>query len=189
MGGPFTAMERECSMTHRIEVHFHGIEKSESNRAARAREGRQAQQAFLAHDNVPCCDRGAPAHGREAQGLPDQNRDRRAAAGPSVVSHERKGSHANEELPLAIRDAFDAALRKVDGMSAKIGQRSRIERGRRRPSLPQRASLVAQATQLRGAVLGGARPGRGAGMPRSRDRCAARRNRLRAPAAAADARL
>ena len=53
---------------------------------------------------------------------------------PIVVSHERTGSHANAELPRAVRDAFEAALRKVDGMSARIGQRSKIERGRRRPA-------------------------------------------------------
>jgi hypothetical protein len=53
--------------------------------------------------------------------------------GRVVISHQRKGSHANEELALAIRDAFDAALRKVDGMAARIAGRSKIERNRRRP--------------------------------------------------------
>jgi hypothetical protein len=53
--------------------------------------------------------------------------------GTVVISHERKGTHANEELALAIRDAFEAARRKVDGMAARIGQRSKLDRGRRRP--------------------------------------------------------
>ena len=53
---------------------------------------------------------------------------------PIVVRHERVGSHASEELGLAIRDAFEAALRKVDGMATKITQRSKLERGRRRPA-------------------------------------------------------
>jgi hypothetical protein len=52
---------------------------------------------------------------------------------PIVVSHEREGSHANEELGLALREAFEAALRKVDGTATKIGRRARLERGRRRP--------------------------------------------------------
>ena len=52
---------------------------------------------------------------------------------PIVVCHEREGSHANEELSLAIRDAFEAALRKVDGVSRMIGARTKLERGRRRP--------------------------------------------------------
>jgi hypothetical protein len=57
-----------------------------------------------------------------------------------VVSHERIGSNANEELGLAIREAFEAALRKVDGMVAKIGQRSKLDRGRRRPRPVQETS-------------------------------------------------
>jgi hypothetical protein len=52
---------------------------------------------------------------------------------PVVVTHERIGSRAHEELGLAIRDAFEAAMRKVDGMAAKIGQRSKLDRGRRKP--------------------------------------------------------
>jgi hypothetical protein len=35
-------------------------------------------------------------------------------------------------LPLAVRSSFEAAVRKVDGMSRKIGNRPRLERGRRR---------------------------------------------------------
>ena len=52
---------------------------------------------------------------------------------PIVVSHEREGSHANEELLLALRDAFAAALRKIDGEATKMSQRTKLERGRRRP--------------------------------------------------------
>jgi putative sigma-54 modulation protein len=53
---------------------------------------------------------------------------------PIVVRHERAGAHAHTELPLAVRATFDAAVRKLDGMSRKIGNRPRLERGRRRPS-------------------------------------------------------
>lgn len=60
---------------------------------------------------------------------------------PVVVTHERSGSRAHEELPLAIRDAFEAALRKVDDMATKTGTRPKLERGRRRP----RPSASAQA--------------------------------------------
>jgi len=54
---------------------------------------------------------------------------------PVIVSHEREGSDATEELGLALRDAFEAALRKVDDVSAQINQRSKLERGRRRPQV------------------------------------------------------
>jgi hypothetical protein len=61
---------------------------------------------------------------------------------PVVVSHERVGSHAGEELCLAIRDAFEAAKRKVDGTAARISQRSKLDRGRRkpRPSIEERSA-------------------------------------------------
>jgi hypothetical protein len=52
---------------------------------------------------------------------------------PVIVRHEREGGQAHSELPLAIRDAFEAAMRKVDGESAKLCERPRLERGRRRP--------------------------------------------------------
>ena len=51
---------------------------------------------------------------------------------PIVVRHEREGSHAHEELPLAIRDAFEAALRRVDDVGSR-SIRTKLERGRRRP--------------------------------------------------------
>src|SRR5215468_2693573 len=51
---------------------------------------------------------------------------------PIVVRHTRAGAHANAELPLAIRDAFEAALRRIDDMGGKL-TRTKLERGRRRP--------------------------------------------------------
>ena len=53
---------------------------------------------------------------------------------PIVVSHERIGSHASEELSMALREAFEVVLRKMDGVAIKRTQRSKLERGRRRPS-------------------------------------------------------
>jgi hypothetical protein len=57
-----------------------------------------------------------------------------------VVCHEREGSHAHEELPLAIRDAFDAALRRIDDVGGKL-VRTKLERGRRRPQANGHDSL------------------------------------------------
>jgi ribosome-associated translation inhibitor RaiA len=51
---------------------------------------------------------------------------------PIVVCHEREGSHANAELPIVMREAFDAALRKIDDAGRKLA-RTKLERGRRRP--------------------------------------------------------
>lgn len=52
---------------------------------------------------------------------------------PLVVSHEREAAHANEDVLLALRDAFEIAQRQVDATARKISERTRSERGRRRP--------------------------------------------------------
>ena len=123
-----------------LEVHFHGIEKSEAieervrEKVAKLRKHFSRMSSCRVAIEVPQRTADKP---KVYQIKIEISVPRRA---PVVVSHERIGSHANEELPLAIRDAFEAALRKVDGMSTKIAQRSRIERGRRRPSLPNGAA-------------------------------------------------
>jgi len=120
-------------MTTPVEVHFHGIEKSE---AIEQRVREKVAKLKKHFDRMTSCRVGIEVPQRTAQrpkvyqikveiGVPHRR--------PIVVSHERVGSHANEELGLAIRDAFEAALRKVDGMAAKMGQRTKLDRGRRRP--------------------------------------------------------
>ena len=127
-------------MATQVEVHFHGIEKSE---AVEQRVREKVAKLKKHFTQMTSC--------RVAVEVPQRKADRPKIyqikieigvprRAPVIVSHERTGSHANEDLPLAIREAFEAALRKVDGMSAKLTQRSRIERGRRRPSLPNGAA-------------------------------------------------
>jgi ribosome-associated translation inhibitor RaiA len=122
-------------MTTPVEVHFHGIEKSE------AIEGRVRDKvAKLARhfERMTHCRVVVEVPQWKAQrpkvyqikieiGVPRRR--------PIVVRHERTGSHAHEEVSLAIRDAFEAALRKIDGVATRLGRRPRLERGRRRPAL------------------------------------------------------
>ena len=127
-------------MTTPVEVHFHGIAKSE----AIERQVRDKVVKLEKHfGRMTSCRVGIEVPQRNAQkakvyrikieiGVPRRS--------PIVVSHERVGSQAREELGLAIREAFEAALRKVDGAVAKMGQRSKLERGRRRPRPAQEFS-------------------------------------------------
>ncbi len=116
-----------------LEVHFHGIDKSE---AVEQRVREKVAKLAKHFDRITHCRVVLEVPHRSPQkpkvyqikielGMPGHQ--------PVVICHEREGSHANEELGLAIRDAFEAALRKVDGMRTKIGQRAKLERGRRRP--------------------------------------------------------
>lgn len=120
-------------MTTPVEVHFHGIEKSDAIEQ-RVREKVAKLQKYFGR--MTSCRVGIEAPQRSPQkpkvyqikieiGMPSRQ--------PIVVTHERVGSRANEELHLAIRDAFDAAMRKVDGLAAKMGERSKLDRGRRKP--------------------------------------------------------
>lgn len=127
-------------MSDQVEVHFHGIERSEAvvqrvlDKVAKLRRYFSRMTTCRVAIEVPqrTAEKPKVYQIKIEIGIPRRT--------PIVVSHERIGSHANEDLPLAIREAFDAALRKVDGISAKISQRGRIQRGRRRPALPNGAA-------------------------------------------------
>ena len=116
-----------------VEIHFHGIEKSEAIEEWVREKVSKLEKHFsrMTHCRVVLeAPHRSPQKPKVFQikieiGLPRRQ--------PIVVCHEREGSHANEELPLAIRDAFAAALRKVDDVGRKIGARPKLERGRRRP--------------------------------------------------------
>jgi ribosome-associated translation inhibitor RaiA len=116
-----------------VEIHFHGIEKSEAIEQRVRQKIAKLQRHFA---RMTSCRVGIEVPQRTADrpkvyqikieiGVPRR--------GTLVISHERKGSHANEELALTIRDAFETARRKVDGTAARIGERGKLERGRRRP--------------------------------------------------------
>ena len=103
-----------------LEIHFHGIEKSEAVEE-RVREkvsklekhfGRMTRCRVVLE--VP---HRSPQKPKVFQVKIEISLPRRQ---PIVVCHEREGAHAHEELPLAIRDAFEAALRKVDDVGAKV---------------------------------------------------------------------
>jgi ribosome-associated translation inhibitor RaiA len=124
-------------MTTPVEVHFHGVEKSE---AVEQRVREKVAKLAKHFRRMTSCRVGIEAAQRTGIrpkvyqikieiGVPRRS--------PIVVSHDRVGSNASEELGLAIRDAFEAALRKVDGMAARIGQRGKLDRGRRRPRAPE----------------------------------------------------
>jgi len=125
-----------------VEIHFHGIEKSE---AIEERVRWKVSKLEKHFGRITRCrvvleaPHRSPAKPKVYQIKIEVSLPRQA---PIVVTHEREGSHASEELLLALRDAFEAALRKVDGVASKITARGKIERGRRRPrpSVPDGAN-------------------------------------------------
>ena len=115
-----------------IEVHFHGIEKSEAiEKKVREKVTKLAKHfgAMTRCRVVLEAPHRSPEKPKNFQIKIEISLPRRR---PIVVRHEREGSHAHEELPLAIRDAFEAALRRLDDLGCK-SVRVKQERGRRRP--------------------------------------------------------
>jgi putative sigma-54 modulation protein len=119
-----------------VEIHFHGIEKSDAlERRVRGKVEKLAKHfGRMTHCRVVV---DAPHRGSQRPkacqikieiGMPGRR--------PLVVRHEQEGSHAREELAIALRDAFEAAARRLDGEATRIGQRSKIERRRRKPASP-----------------------------------------------------
>ncbi|MDX2307132.1 MAG: HPF/RaiA family ribosome-associated protein [Hyphomicrobium sp.] len=53
---------------------------------------------------------------------------------PLILTHEASVGSAQEDLHVAVRDAFDAATRRLDEMAEKIKGSAKAERGRRRPA-------------------------------------------------------
>ena len=121
-------------MQSAISIHFHGIEKSQAIEALVRQKVEKLEKHF---GRMTSCRVVLEVPHRSPQkpkvfqikielGVPRRR--------PIVVCHEREGSHANEQLPLAIRDTFEAAVRKVDAVASKINNRPRLQRGRRRPA-------------------------------------------------------
>src|SRR5262245_28947916 len=121
-------------MTTEVEVHFHGIEKSDAIERRVREKIAKLQKHF---ERMTSCRVAIEAPQRSTPQKPKVYRIKveigMPRRKPIVVCHERIGSHASEKLGLAIRDAFEAAVRKVDGTAARIGQRSKLDRGRRKP--------------------------------------------------------
>lgn len=116
-----------------VEIHFHGIEKSE---AIEERVRWKVSKLEKHFGRMTRCrvvleaPHRSPAKPKVYQIKIEISLPRRQ---PIVVAHEREGGNAGEELLLALRDAFGAALRKLDDVSSRIGARGKLERGRRRP--------------------------------------------------------
>ena len=122
-----------------IEIHFHGVERSEAVETRIAEKVRMLERHF---DRMSSCRVGIelPHHQKDKSkifqvkleiGIPGHQN--------VVVSNESENDHAHEDINIAIRDAFDKAKRRLDDMAAKIKAPAKRERARRRPAPNSRA--------------------------------------------------
>ena len=115
-----------------IEIHFHGIERSDAIEEKVREKVSKLAKHFSGMSRCRVVLEAPHRSPQKPKGFQIKIEISLPRRPPIVVCHEREGSHANEELPLAIRDAFDAALRRIDDVNYKSA-RVKQERGRRKP--------------------------------------------------------
>jgi putative sigma-54 modulation protein len=121
-----------------LEISFKGLDKSRAIEAKIAEKAAKLEKVFdrMTHCRVVVSAPNKHAHkGKNYAikidiGIPDH--------APLILTHESTVGHAQEDLQIAIRDAFDAAKRRLDEMADKLRDTAKAERGRRRPA-PARA--------------------------------------------------
>ena len=97
-------------MTTPLEVHFHGLEKSDAVEM-RVREKVEKLRRHFERMNGCRVVLEAP-HRNPEKAKVFQVKIEISVPGrqPIIVSHEREGAHAQEDIMLAIRDAFEVAI-------------------------------------------------------------------------------
>ncbi len=116
-----------------LEITFQGVEKSQAVEAKIAERAAKLEKHFdrITHLRVVVSAPHRHSHkGKIYQikievGLPER--------APLVIAHDPEVNHAHEDLLVAIRDAFDAARRRLDDSAARMSGTAKSERGRRRP--------------------------------------------------------
>ena len=121
-------------MRAQTEVHFHGIERS---KAVEARIIEKVEKLEKHFDKLSRCRVVLEAsHRNHQRPLAYQIKIELTVPSkkPIIITHECAAAQGNSDLQLAIRDAFESAMRKVEGTARKLKQRTKTERARRRPS-------------------------------------------------------
>jgi putative sigma-54 modulation protein len=118
-----------------LEISFKGLDKSTAIEAKIAERAARLEKHFdrMTHCRVVVAAPHKHSHKGKAYeikidiGIP--------GGAPLIVTHESPvGGQAQEDLRVALRDAFDAAGRRLDDLVEKMNGAARAERGRRRPA-------------------------------------------------------
>ena len=119
-----------------LEIEFNGVEKSDALEAKIAEKFQKLAKHFSRMTSGRVVVAKPHRHSKGANpflikievGVPGQP--------PILISSSREENREHEDIQIALRDAFDAARRKLDDVSAKLsrGAQAKSERGRRRPA-------------------------------------------------------
>jgi ribosome-associated translation inhibitor RaiA len=117
-----------------LEIAFKGLDKSRAVEAKIAEKASRLERHFsrMTHCRVVVAAPNKHAHKGKVYeikidiGIPGGK--------PLIVTHETAVAQASESLSIAIRDAFDAAERRLDEIRARMDEPAKSERGRRKPA-------------------------------------------------------
>ena len=120
-------------MTVPLEIHFHGLDKSDAMETRVREKFAKLARHFDRMSGCRVVLEAASRNPAKAKVFCVKIEISVKGGKPIIINHEREGAHANEDLALTIRDAFDTALRQVDEMASQLAGRGRTEQSRRRP--------------------------------------------------------
>lgn len=119
-----------------LEIEFNGVEKSDALEAKITEKFNKLARHFSRMTSGRVVVAKPHRHSKGANpflikievGVPGQS--------PVLISSSREDDREHEDIQIALRDAFDAAKRRLDELAAKLsrGAQAKSERGRRRPS-------------------------------------------------------
>ena len=121
-----------------LEITFKGLDKSAAIEAKITEKAAKLEKVFnrMTHCRVVVAAPNKHAHkGKSYEikidiGIPDH--------APLILSHESAVGDAQEDLQIALRDAFDAAKRRLEDIAERLKGSAKAERGRRRPAQIER---------------------------------------------------
>ncbi len=126
-------------MTTPIEIHFHGLDRSEAVEARIAEKVSMLERHFdrMTH----CWIRIEQPHQKKDKSRIFVVKLEIGVPGHAnvVVSSESENDHSHEDIAIAVRDAFDKAKRRLDDVASKMKAPAKRERDRRRPAPNSRA--------------------------------------------------
>lgn len=131
-------------MRTQTEVHFKGVDKSEAIEARILEKMEKLESHFDRLTRVRVVVESSHRNGQRPLAYLVKIELSVPGRQPIVISHERAVGQGNDALQLCIRDAFEAATRRVEDVARKISERARSERGRRRPSRSSSATTASE---------------------------------------------
>jgi ribosome-associated translation inhibitor RaiA len=115
-----SASKKEAGMPAEVQITFRGMETSPS---VEAQVRRRIEELYQISDRIAACRVVLEAaHRRHRQGMIYHVRiDLTVPGGPLVIAREPGEDHAHEDMRVAVRDAFDAARRRLQDRMRKLG--------------------------------------------------------------------